>query len=336
MSKVFFKTRKDHVACLACKKYCNIVENAYGYCGARKNINGKLVPLTYSKPSSIAVDPIEKKPLYHFYPGTKTLSLGFYGCNFSCAFCQNYSLSCTKGEVLENALKGLNTTTHEQLAKIYSESASSSVSFTYNEPGINPEYNIDLMDEFISKKVCDKFVYVTNGYESEEQLLELEGKVSAVNIDLKSFSQKFYDETCIADLEKVLATIKSFHKKKIWVEISTLIIPGKNNSDKELSEIASFIASIDKNIPWHLLSFFPMHKMLSTPLTTLRELAQAKQMGKNSGLNYVYVGNTPHNKNTFCPNCGMVVIKRYPTIKKEMRKNKCPNCGKKIKGIFEK
>lgn len=282
---VLYKKESDgKVRCLACTHKCIISRGKTGICGVRENCDGKLFLLVYGLPVSQAVDPIEKKPLYHFLPGTFTYSFGTVGCNFRCGFCQNYEISqikevfgkySTPKMIIENAIKN----------------NCKSISYTYNEPVIFAEFVKDTAIEAHKYKL--KNVMVTNGYMSKECLEFLtkpKKLIDAMNIDLKSFSENFYIKNCGAKLKPVLETINLAHKKKIHIEITTLLIPGENDSEKEIEKIARFIASVDKNIPWHISRFFPKYKMMDKKFTELSSLKKAEEIGRKY-LKYVYIGN---------------------------------------------
>ncbi|MFA5303563.1 MAG: AmmeMemoRadiSam system radical SAM enzyme [Candidatus Nanoarchaeia archaeon] len=323
---LFYKTLKgDNIKCLACNHYCMIKENNFGICKVRKNIEGKLYLMVYGKAISANIDPIEKKPLYHFLPGTMAYSVGTVGCNFKCSFCQNYEISQES-----NTEIGINLAPKEIVKNAKSEGCSS-IAYTYNEPTVAIEYWLDTMK--IAKKNGIKNVLVTNGYMSKEALKKISPFVDAMNIDLKSFSEKFYKETCKAKLEPVLETIKLASKLKIWIEITTLLIPKKNDSKKEIKKIAKFVKSVDPNIPLHLSRYFPNYLMkeLPTSLSTMKDsYIICKKYLKN-----VYLGNVGETTDTICPNCKKTIIKRigYSTIV-NMKKNECKYCKEKIEGVF--
>ncbi|MEK6959475.1 MAG: AmmeMemoRadiSam system radical SAM enzyme [archaeon] len=350
----FFESQKSAnglVKCTACRHYCLIAKNGFGICGARKNIEGKLVLLTFAKPCSISLDPIEKKPLFHYLPASTTMSIGFFGCNFRCSFCQNFDISTTKATALESAVTKLKSVSPSDFVSIARKSDAKSIAFTYNEPAISVEYNLEsikLAKKGNKKKENERplgTIYVSNGYETKEQIKALskkETKLDAINIDLKSFNEDFYWKTCGGKLEEVLSCIKDFKKAKIWVELTTLLIPKKNNSPEELKQIASFIASVDKSIPWHVTSFFPMHNMLDPTPTKSEEIMEAVKIGKEAGLRFVYGGNLSNEglESTHCPHCNSLLIKRksyyteYDKLVIKKGKGKCGVCGEKIEGIF--
>lgn len=334
----------NSIKCLACKQYCIIPINNYGICGARKNVNGKIVLLTHSFPCSLHLDPIEKKPLYHFLPNSKTMSIGFFGCNFKCSFCQNADISFIKRKELENKISPLGKVTPKDFVNIALQEKASSIAFTYNEPAISVEYNLEAIKQAhkIKEKNKLKSVYVSNGYLSSEQIKALTKKstpLDAINIDLKSFDDSFYQNTCGGKLENVLKCIKEIHKKGIWLELTTLVIPQKNNSNEEINRIAKWIKELDKNIPWHLSAFFPMNNMQNVPPTSEKEIVNAVNVGKENGLNFVYGGNLSSindTSNTYCPKCGSLLIERngFSANSIGLKKGKCINCKEIIKGVF--
>jgi len=286
--KLYKKEKNKKVKCLACSHKCIIEEGKNGICFVRKNIKGKLYLLVYGKIISHHVDPIEKKPLFHFMPGTSTYSIGTFGCNFRCSFCQNYEIS--QAQESEEYLEGLfgESMTPEQIVNEALKSGCKSIAYTYNEPTIFIEFVKDVAK--LAKKKGLKNIFVTNGFMSKEALDFISPYIDAMNIDLKAFSDRFYLKTCKASLKPVLETIKRAHKKKIHIEITTLLIPGENDSANEIKEIAKFIASVDKSIPWHLSRFFPMYKMLDKKVTGIDKLKEAEKIGKKY-LKYVYIGN---------------------------------------------
>lgn len=286
---MYKKLDKQTVQCLACAHYCVIQEGKTGICGVRKNDGGVLFSLVYGKPAAVHVDPIEKKPLYHFMPGTKILSFGTFGCNFRCGFCQNYDISQNRLQVMSYKLQEMEEWAPERIVKLALERRIPSIAYTYNEPTIFVEYARDTM--VLARERGLKNVFVSNGYESKETLDYIGPYLDAINIDLKSFRNEFYQKNCGAKLQPVLDTIKRVHEMKIHQEITTLVIPGENDSEDELRQIAEFIASVDKNIPWHLSRFHPDYKMTGKDITSYESLAKAREIGLKAGLKYVYLGN---------------------------------------------
>ena len=282
---VLYKKLEDKkVQCLACAHKCLISDDKTGICGVRKNSNGKLYLLVYGKVAAKHVDPIEKKPLYHFLPGTYAYSIGTVGCNFRCLWCQNFDISqASKQEKIFGQ-----SITPEKIVEEALKTGCKSIAYTYNEPAIFMEFVCDVAK--LAKKKGLKNVLVTNGYFSKESFDYISDLIDAMNIDFKSFSDENYKEYCGGKLKPVLDTIKRAHEKKIHLELTTLIVPGVNDSERELEKIAKFIAGIDKNIPWHISRFFPMYKMLDKPVTSISTLEKAYKIGKKY-LKNVYMGN---------------------------------------------
>jgi pyruvate formate lyase activating enzyme len=350
MAERFFKKNSSSsIKCLACRHYCIIPESGFGLCGARKNFKGKLELVTHSKPCSLHLDPIEKKPLFHYLPGSGTMSIGFFGCNFRCEFCQNSEISFLKNGGAEKASNELGKVSPKDFVALAVKQKAKSIAITYNEPAISVEYNLEAIALAKKTKLNDGSllgtVYVSNGYASEEQTKALtknkKTRLDAINIDLKSFNENFYRKICGAELEKVLEGIKSFYEAGVWVELTTLLIPGRNDSKEELKQIADFILSVDKNIPWHISAFFPHHKMINVPPTSAEEIVRAVKLGQELGLNFVYGGNVygAGFEDTHCPKCGNLLIKRISFGAEivglsEEEKNKCGKCGEKIAGVF--
>jgi len=282
---LLFKKEKEKVKCLACFHKCLIGEGKTGICGVRKNIGGKLFLLVYGKVASMNADPIEKKPLYHFLPGTRAFSIGTIGCNFKCEWCQNFDISQISKK--EKVIFGRDITPKEVVEGAI-KTGCKSIAYTYNEPAIFVEFVKDCV--VLARKKGLKNILVTNGYFSEESFDFIKNYIDAVNIDLKCFNDKTYQKYCGAKLQPVLDSIKWFYDAGIHIEVTTLVIPGLNDSDKELEEIAKFISSIDKNIPWHISRFFPMYKMKDKEITPIETLKRAEKIGKKY-LKYVYLGN---------------------------------------------
>lgn len=322
------------VRCLTCSHYCVIKNGGQGICMTRENRKGVLEVLTYGKIAALHVDPIEKKPLFHFLPGTTVLSLGTVGCNFRCIFCQNWDISQYPrehaGEIIGSDY------TPEEIVQYALSHHIPSIAYTYNEPAIFFEFTYDIAR--LAHKKGLKNVYVSNGYESKEALNKIHPYLDAINIDLKSFREQFYVDICGAHLQPVLDTIKRCRKYGIWQEITTLIIPGYNDSEKELKDIAEFIVSVDPVIPWHLSRFFPQYKMMDVPSTPLETLEKAYEIGKKAGLHYVYIGNIQTGKyeSTYCKKCGELLVERKGYSLKMLynEKGECQKCHKKMGGVI--
>lgn len=282
-AKFYKKLKNKLVQCQLCPHFCAIKEGTIGKCKVRKNINGVLYSLSYGKPVSINLDPITKKPLYHFLPQTLTFSIGMAGCNLSCQWCQNWEISQKAAEEFK-----IEEISPEKLVEEALKSKCPSISYTYTEPFISYEYVFDIAK--LAKEHGLKNILVTNGFVNKEPFEKIAIYIDAMNIDLKSFNEKTHEKFCGGKLKPILDTIKRAYKSGIHIEITTLLIPGLNDDEKELEKIAKFIASIDKKIPWHISRFFPMYKMLDKNATPISSLEKAYKIGKKH-LKYVYVGN---------------------------------------------
>ena len=274
--------------CLACAHYCQIAPDGFGICGTRQNQNGKLVSRVYGHVAAIHVDPIEKKPLYHFMPGSEILSIGTLGCNFRCPWCQNWDISQATKQRNKPKNWGQKISPEEivELAKKYKTPA---VAYTYNEPAIFIEFAHDTAK--LAHRIGLKNVFVTNGYLSRESFEYIKPYLDAANVDLKSMDDKFYQKYCGTRLQPVLDTIRRFHDAKIHIEITTLIIPGVNDSDANLRKISKFIADLSPEIPWHISRFFPAYKMADREPTPISSLKRAKKIAESAGLKHIYIGN---------------------------------------------
>ncbi len=329
--------------CENCNHHCKIKEGEVGICGVRQNLKGKLYLLAYGKSVAVGIDPIEKKPLFHFLPGSHVYSFGTLGCNFHCSNCQNYGISQMfgdKGKVKEYS--GLNWGTNlspDEIVKGALENNCSSVAATYNEPTVFLEYALAVMK--LAKKKKLKNIWVSNGFMSTKTLDTVIPYLDAINIDIKSFDDKFYREECGARLAPVLENCKKLIKQGVWLEITTLIIPTLSDNKKMLREIARFIKKeLGSFVPWHLSAFSGeiSWKLKNLPSTSLKSIKEAYEIGKEEGLKYVYGGNILNNnlENTYCPKCGALVIERngYQTISK-LKDGCCSKCATKIVGIFQ-
>lgn len=330
------KLDNNQVKCNLCSHRCSPIDDSKrGICGVRKNIEGKLYSLVYGKAIACSVDPIEKKPLFNFFPGSKTYSIATMGCNFRCENCQNYDISQLPKERIKISGKEL---TPEEIVSAALKYECKSIAYTYSEPTIFFEYAYEIAK--IAHKNGLKNIFVTNGYITSEALKKIGPHLDAANIDLKSFNKDVYSKKCGAVLQHVLDSIKLYKKLGIWIEITTLIIPTINDSDDELLKIAKFIKNeVDKKTPWHVTQFFPTYKMVNIPRTPITTLSKAREIGLSVGLRYVYVGNTPGElgENTYCHKCKKIIIQRFGYIIQENKINNsgCAFCGEKIDGVFQ-
>jgi pyruvate formate lyase activating enzyme len=330
--------KEKQVQCQACNHYCVIRDGNRGICGVRENRGGKLYSLVYGKVIAKHVDPIEKKPFFHFLPGSQSLSVATIGCNFRCLYCQNADIAQASKEGYffeKKEILGEDLTPKEIVSEALSLNLPS-ISYTYTEPTIFIEFALETMK--LARKNGLKNTWVTNGYTSTEGLKLALPYLDAANVDLKGFSEEFYNKICGARLKPVLETLKAMKKAGAWVEITTLVVPGQNNTKEHFEGIANFIAKVlGKETPWHISRFFPTYKLMDTPPTSLETLETAYNIGKKSGLKYVYLGNVAGEKreDTFCPKCGEKMIDRtgYDVLRYD-KDGKCAKCGQDLNLIL--
>ncbi|NOQ66612.1 MAG: AmmeMemoRadiSam system radical SAM enzyme [Desulfobacterales bacterium] len=327
---------KKTVECYLCSHRCHIKDGRRGICQVRENREGVLYSLVYGKLISQNVDPIEKKPLFHLLPGSLSYSIATVGCNFRCSHCQNYDIS-QYPRMHEGAVIGTSVTP-EQVVTSAQEYGCQSISYTYIEPTIFFEFAYECAQLAHERGI--KNVFVSNGYTSSEATKKIAPFLDGNNIDLKAFTDKFYREVCGAKLAPVLETIELMKELGVWVEVTTLVIPGWNDTDSELKEIARFIKGIDPEMPWHVTRFHPTFKMTDRGATPSSALQRARQIGIAEGLKYVFVGNIPgeDGENTICPQCGEKVVERmgFSIMSQNLANGKCGNCGHSIAGVFRK
>jgi pyruvate formate lyase activating enzyme len=327
------KLDNDKILCELCPRYCNIGKGQIGFCFVRQNIDGKLYNLAYGRPTGFAIDPIEKKPLYHFLPGSKILSFGTAGCNLGCKFCQNWNISKAKIDSIDSLEASPEFVV--SLAKKYN---TPSIAFTYNEPTIFAEYIIDVSKIAHSEGI--KTVMVTNGYISKEARKEVYDYIDAANVDLKAFSQNFYKKITLSNLTPVLENLIWLKNETgIWLEITNLLIPDENDSEDEIKRMCEWIANnLGLETPMHFTVFHPDYKMLDKIATPAETLNRACNIAKSFDLKYVYVGNifSIAGQTTYCPNCSAKLIVRSWHNIQEYRLNgdRCRKCGSKIAGVF--
>jgi pyruvate formate lyase activating enzyme len=320
------------VKCNLCPHRCEISDGKKGICLIRQNIGGELYTLNYGKLVAQHVDPIEKKPLFHFYPGSSTFSIASAGCNLHCKYCQNYEFS--QMPLHHHRIMGRDFIPDITLQQAIRHGCIS-ISYTYTEPTIFFEYAYDVARLAHSKNIKNGFI--TNGFITPEALRTIAPNLDAVNVDLKSFSGNFYKNVCKAKLQPVLDTLTLLNQLGIWTEVTTLVIPGLNDSEQEVYAIAEFIISISREIPWHVSAFHPAYKVTHLPPTPIVVLNRVREIGLKTGLQYVYLSNvaTLHGTaDTICPDCGQKLIERtnFGIVKNEIRDGYCPNCGRVIAG----
>jgi pyruvate formate lyase activating enzyme len=335
MKEAMFYEKQEgtRVLCGLCRFRCSITDGKRGICGVRENRGGTLYSLVYGKVVAENIDPIEKKPLFHFYPGSRTFSVATVGCNFRCRHCQNYSISQSAWE--GGRIGGRDLSPAEIVRKAV-EAGCSSVSYTYTEPTIFYEYAYDTAR--LARQAGLKNVFVTNGYITPEALARIGPYLDAANIDLKGFSEKFYRETVHAKLDEVLETIINYKRLGIWIEITTLIIPNHNDSETDLRKLAGFIAEkVGVETPWHVSQFYPTYLLTDQPRTPVATLRRARQIGIEAGLRYVYEGNVPGEggENTCCPGCGELLVRRhgFSISENRIRAGGCPSCATPVDGV---
>ena len=330
---LYEKLEDKLVHCYLCSHHCRIANQKFGFCGVRQNIDGLLYTHVYGRPCAMHIDPIEKKPLYHFFPGSTAFSIATIGCNFHCGFCQNWEISQTNirdGGFLDKEFPP------EEVVKAALKSRCKSISYTYTEPTVFFEYAYDTAKLAKVKGIYNNFV--TNGYMTKEALEMIKPYLDAANVDLKFFKDSSYKTICAGSLESVLNSIRLMHELDIWVEVTTLIVPGENDSEEELTDIAQFIASVDKNMPWHVSRFHPDYKFTDHGATPEAILKKAQDIGCKAGLNYIYVGNViGFGDDTHCPSCKKLLIKReiFSVLEFNIKEGKCPHCKTIIPGVFD-
>ena len=330
---LYEKLSEGKVKCNLCNHRCTIKDGSYGICGVRQNVDGALFTLVYDRIISSHIDPIEKKPLFQFYPGSRAYSIATVGCNFTCRHCQNSDISQLprekKGYIVGEKMGP------EEIVRETHSSGCKSIAYTYTEPTIFFELAYETAQRAHDKGI--KNIFVSNGYMTPEALEEISPYLDGINIDLKSFTEKFYKEICGGRLEPVLDNIKLAKRLGIWVEVTTLIIPTLNDSQDELRQIAEFLRDVDSNIPWHIAQFYPTYQMINLPRTPVETLHMAREIGIETGLHYVYEGNVPGrgNENTYCPQCGELLIERwgYSIVKNTIKDGHCPSCQGFVAGV---
>lgn len=324
----FWRKEDGRVACALCPHSCKIAPGKRGICGVRENREGKLYSLIYGKASSVHVDPIEKKPLFHFKPGDRVISLGSIGCTFRCLHCQNFTIS--QASFGSFPLEDMRP---EQVTEICRSTNCRGVSWTYNEPIIWHEFAFDASK--IAKENGLYTVYVTNGYIQEEPLRELAQCLDAMNIDVKGFREEFYKKTCKASLEPVLRATELALSLGIHVELTYLIIPGKNDSEGEIRDFARWVVTaLRPDVPVHFTRFHPDYMMTDVPATPMKAMEMAFRVGREEGLRFPYMGNVPRHgaENTYCPKCGALAVERsgFDILRLDVKEGRCAVCGEPL------
>jgi pyruvate formate lyase activating enzyme len=330
---LYEKLENNFVHCFLCAHHCKIAEGKFGFCGVRQNIKGTLYTHVYGRPCALHVDPIEKKPLYHFFPGSFSFSIATIGCNFHCNFCQNWEIS--QARIRDGVEIDKENVFPEEVVKEAIKNKCKGISYTYTEPTIFFEYAYETAKLAKTKGLYNNFV--TNGYMTKECLEMIKPYLDAANVDLKFFKEDSYKKICAGNLQPVLDSIKIMHRLGIWVEVTTLVVPGENDSEEELRDIAEFLVSVDKNIPWHVSRFHPDYKLTDRAPTPEATLKKAVKIGQDEGLSFVYAGNViGFGNDTYCPNCKKLLIKRdgFSVFEYNIKAGNCTYCNAIIAGIF--
>jgi pyruvate formate lyase activating enzyme len=327
------RLEEERVECKLCPRRCKVAPRERGYCGVRENRNGEYVTLVYGRACSANVDPIEKKPLFHFLPGARALSIATAGCNIECKFCQNWEISQFRPE----QIRGI-TLPPEKLAMEAKQRGIETIAFTYSEPVVFYEYMFETAR--LARENGVKSVMISNGYIEKEPMAKLCEHLSGVKIDLKAFTEQFYEDMCNAKLHPVLDTLKLLSRKEMWCEIVVLIIPTLNDGHDEITRMCKWVYNeLGPDVPIHFSRFYPTYKVKNLPPTPLSTITRAREIARREGLNYAYVGNVPghEGESTYCPGCGKALIRRvgYRIENMEIRNGNCKFCDQPIPGIWK-
>jgi len=331
-AKYYKKLEHKEIECELCPRKCKVGDRERGYCGCRENQNGIYYTLVHSYACSANVDPIEKKPLFHFLPGTDAFSIATAGCNLNCKFCQNWEISQVRPEQVEARYLP-----PEDVADYAVQSGSRSIAYTYSEPTVFYEYMLDCATAGKSKGI--KSVVITAGYINHDSLLELIREVDAIKVDFKGFTEEYYKNICQGQLKPVMDTLVDLAKSKIWYEIVYLVLPTLNDNFNDIRAMCKWIVKdLGKDVPIHFTQFHPMYLLKNLPVTPVSTLDKAREIAREEGMSFVYVGNVPGHKgeNTYCPVCKKVIIGRngYTITEMNLKDGKCKFCGKTIPGVW--
>lgn len=326
----YYIPKGDRLVCQLCAHYCSLKEDQSGLCGVNRRVGDRIENLVYGHPVALHVDPIEKKPLYHVLPGSKSFSLGTVGCNFRCPFCQNWQIS------QNHSVDETRFVSPEQIVSMALEQGCASIAYTYNEPTVFYPYAHDIA--VLAKAQGLRNLMITNGFESDETIADMRGLFDAANVDLKSFNPRYYKKELGGDLERIKQNLVAMKRAGIWVEVTTLIVPTHNDTDEELGAIARFIADeLGAHTPWHVSAFHPDYKVLDVQSTPQATIERAQAIAKAAGLHYCYGGNTPVPQQTRCTSCGTLLIERQGmrTVFNALNQGGCPHCRKVLEGVFD-
>lgn len=332
-AKYYSKLERKMVQCNLCPRRCIISEKARGFCGVRENRGGKLFSLVYSNPVAVHLDPIEKKPLFHFYPGTSAFSIATVGCNLRCRFCQNWQISQASPEDYKGYLLP-----PEEIVKEARKLKAKTIAYTYTEPTVFFEYMLECAK--LAKEAGIKNMFHSAGYINPEPLKEIAKYLDGANIDLKAFNQEFYNKYSSGELKTVLQTLKILKEEGVHLEITNLIIPDVNDNMEEIKKMCEWIKkNLGSDIPIHFSRFYPQYKLANLPPTPLETLEKAARIAQKTGLKFVYIGNVPGNifENTWCPKCKKLLIERrgFEVLRNNIVKGKCKFCGEVIAGRWD-
>ena len=320
------------VKCTLCPRECVVDDRERGYCGVRENWDGIYYTLVHSNPCTYHNDPIEKKPLFHFLPGTNAFSIATVGCNVDCQFCQNWQISQIRPEQADNL-----DLPPSRIARMARESGSPTIAYTYTEPVVFAEYMLDCA--IAGHETGVKSVMISNGYIQEEPMRELAKVLDAVKIDLKAFTEDYYRDIVAGELKPVLDTLVLLKKLEIWTEIVYLVVPTLNDGDKELRELSQWIINnLGPDVPIHFTRYYPQYKLQNLPPTPVKTLERAREIALSEGIGFAYVGNVPKHpgEHTYCPGCQEILIKRqgFWILENKIKRGQCPKCDTHIPGIW--
>ncbi len=327
------KLANKEISCELCPRECRVGNRERGYCGVRENREGTYYTLVYSRACSANVDPIEKKPFFHFLPGTKAFSIATAGCNLNCKFCQNWEISQVRPEQINSF-----NLPPEKVAQYAVDSGSRSIAYTYSEPVVFYEYMLDCAKAGRKKNI--KSVVVSAGYIKKEPLLELCRNVDAIKIDFKGFTEKYYQDVCHGELRPIMDTLLELGKSGIWYEMVYLMLPTLNDNPREIGQMCDWIVKdLGVDVPIHFTRFYPMYLLKNLPSTPVSSLEQAKKIADQSGLKFVYIGNVPGHRaeSTYCPRCKKKLIDRtgYSINEMNLKEGKCKFCSEVIPGVWK-
>jgi pyruvate formate lyase activating enzyme len=332
-AQFYEKQSGKSIKCKLCPRECVVGDRERGYCGVRENRGGTYYTLVHSRVATAHIDPIEKKPLFHFLPGTQAFSIATAGCNVNCKFCQNWEISQVRPEQVRS-----DYAPPEKIASLAQENGCGAIAYTYSEPVIFTEYVLDCARAGRARNVPS--VVISNGSIQETPLKRVCTSVDAIKIDLKSFSEKYYQEVVNGELKPVLSSLVTIRHAGVWLEIVYLVVPGRNDGDAEFRDLARWVKqNLGPDVPVHFTRFYPEYLLKNLPPTPIDTLERAKKIADAEGLHFVYIGNVPGNpaENTYCPKCGQPVVERagFVVTQNRLRKGKCPGCQTTIPGRWQ-